>query len=161
MLPHSSLMNQYRTSNFVFPKRKNRIDVFFRLIFFVAESMYLSVVRSCDIRLFPALLCHQRKLPALCPPPPLEALDWPTPLLTVCIYQTCTELVDLAGKDRGEKRNTTSRYKEANGYISSIFCIKALKKLKNKASNGNKIQWWRTLRYKALFFGRSEILISK
>ena len=34
--------------------------------------------------------------------------------------------------DRAEKRNTTSRYKDANGYISSIFCIQALLRAKEQ-----------------------------
>ena len=33
--------------------------------------------------------------------------------------------------------------------------------MENKMSNGTKLWWMRTLRYKALYFGRGEILISK
>ena len=37
----------------------------------------------------------------------------------------------------GKKRNTTSRYKDTNEYIGTIFCIQALWGLKNK----NNVKW--------------------
>ena len=40
--------------------------------------------------------------------------------------------------DRAEKQNTSSRYKDANEYISSMFCTRPFR-LKNKMSNGTKI----------------------
>ena len=67
----------------------------------------------------------------------------------------CSPFV-ITCSDWAEKINTTSRYKDANGCITSIFYIYWM-------SNGTRIWWMRTLRYiyKARYFGIGETLISK
>ena len=71
------------------------------------------------------------------------------PLHAVLIY---SNNVLLLVNDRPEKRNAISRYKNANGYITSIFCMQALLRLNDKVSNETKIWWLRTFRYKPLYF---------